>query len=48
MAEVDDGNLRDCEVALMDTLKLVFEVFVAKGIARAGTISEALRRQGDA
>jgi hypothetical protein len=41
----DDGCLRDSEVALMDTLKLIFEVIVAKGISKSETLSEALRRQ---
>jgi hypothetical protein len=43
--ESDDNTLRDCEVALMDTLKLVFEVIVAKGISKPETLTEALSRQ---
>ena len=42
---VDDGKLRDSEVALMDTLKLVFEIVIAKGISGPETLSEALSRQ---
>jgi hypothetical protein len=43
--EQDDGYLRDSEVALMDTLKLLIEVIVAKGLAKPATIDEALRQQ---
>jgi hypothetical protein len=32
--EQDDGCLRDSEVALMDTLKLLIEVIIAKGLSR--------------
>ncbi len=45
--ESDENTLRDCEVALMDTLKLVFEVFIAKGISNPKTLSEALSRQAE-
>jgi len=45
MSENDDGTLRDCEVALMDTLKLVFEVIIANGLSKPETLSEALRIQ---
>jgi hypothetical protein len=44
MAE-DDGMLRDSEIALMDTLKLLIEVIIAKGLSKPETIDEALRRQ---
>jgi hypothetical protein len=43
--EQDDGYLRDSEVALMDTLKLLIEVIIAKGLSRPATIDEALRQQ---
>jgi hypothetical protein len=33
------------EIALMDTLKLIFEIIVAKGISEPGILSEALLRQ---
>lgn len=43
---MDGGRpLSEVEIALMDTLKLVFEVFVAKGISTPETLSEALKRQ---
>jgi hypothetical protein len=45
MNETDDGTLRDSEIALMDTLKLIFEVIIAKGISKPETLSEALRQQ---
>jgi hypothetical protein len=41
----DDGNLRDSEVALMDALKLLFEVVIAKEISKPETLSEALSQQ---
>jgi hypothetical protein len=41
----DDGKLRDSEVALMDMLKLVFEVIVAKGLSSPETIATALETQ---
>ena len=43
----EDRSLTASEVALMDALKLVFEVFVAKGISKPETLSEALRRQAE-
>ena len=45
MDENDDGYLRDSEIALMDVLKLVFEVIIAKGLSKPETLSEALHRQ---
>jgi len=43
----EDRSLTEAEIALMDALKLVFEVFVAKGISTPETLSEALKRQAD-
>jgi flagellin-specific chaperone FliS len=43
--EQDDGYLRDSEVALMDTLKLLIEAIIAKGLSKSATIDEALRQQ---
>jgi len=42
-----DRTLTEVELALLDTFKLVFEVFVAKGIARSDVLAEALKRQAD-
>ena len=44
-SEPDDGKLRDSEVALMDTIKLIFEVFIAKKIVPAGTLDKMLAAQ---
>jgi hypothetical protein len=41
----DPKYLREAEIALMDTLKLVFEIIVAKGISEPEILSEALLRQ---
>jgi hypothetical protein len=43
--ESDDDTLRDSEVALMDTLKAVFEIIVAKRILSPKVIDEMLVRQ---
>jgi hypothetical protein len=41
----DPTYLREAEIALIDTLKLVFEIIVAKGISEPEILSEALLRQ---
>jgi hypothetical protein len=44
--ENDETTLRDSEVALMDTLKAVFEIIIAKRILPPKVIDEMLARQG--
>jgi hypothetical protein len=41
----DDAKLRDSEIALMDALKTVFEVLVAKQVTPIEAIAGMLRRQ---
>ena len=45
MTENDDHTMSDFEIALMDALKTVFEVLVAKKVASTEVIAEMLRRQ---
>ncbi len=47
MSGDDDGNLRDSEVALMDTLKTVFEIMVAKKVTTSEAIGKMLQAQID-
>lgn len=47
MSENDDGYLRDSEVALMDTLKTVFEIIVAKKVTTPDAIGKMLQAQID-
>jgi hypothetical protein len=43
--EQDDGYLRDSEIALMDALKTVFEILVAKKITTPEAIDKMLENQ---
>jgi hypothetical protein len=45
MSESDDDTLRDSEVALMDAIKTVIEVFIAKRITTAEAIAGLFDRQ---
>ena len=46
--ENDDGKLRNSEVALMDAIRTILEVIVAKGIARPAILDQALEMQSRA
>jgi hypothetical protein len=46
MAERDDGMLRDSEVALMDSIKLLLEILIAKGISKPEVLERAFAHQG--
>ena len=41
----EEHTMRDFEVALMDSIKTICEVLVAKSIIPAGVLAEMLRRQ---
>jgi hypothetical protein len=43
----DDNTLRDSEVALMDAIKTVFEVIIAKGISSPDTLASILSKQSE-
>jgi hypothetical protein len=45
MNEPDDGKLRDSEVALLDAIKTILEIVIAKGILSPQVIDEMLARQ---
>jgi hypothetical protein len=47
-SESDDDTLRDSEVALMDAIKTVFEVLIAKGISTPDTLASILSKQSEA
>jgi hypothetical protein len=43
----DDQNMSDFEIALMDAIRTICEVLVAKQIVPAEVLAEMLRRQRD-
>jgi hypothetical protein len=45
MIESDDDTLRDSEVALMDAIKTVLEVIIAKGISVPDTLASMFSQQ---
>jgi hypothetical protein len=45
VSKTDDHTMRDFEVALMDALRTICEVLVAKQIVPVDTLAEMFRRQ---
>jgi hypothetical protein len=43
----DDGRLRDSEIAIVDTLKLLMEVLVATGTVKASVFEHIFAQQRD-
>jgi hypothetical protein len=48
MVEDDENTLRDSEVALMDAIKTVIEVFIAKKVTTADALAELFDRRSKA
>ena len=48
MEQSDDGYLRDLEIALMDAIRTIFEIMVAKKIAAPEVIDKMLAAQSGA
>ena len=46
--EQDDGFLRDSEIALMDAIKTIFEILIAKKITTPEVVDKMLENQRDA
>src|ERR1035437_1291885 len=47
VTESDDDTLRDSEVALMDAIKTVLEVIIAKGISKPETLGSIFSKQSE-